>query len=38
VELTLDDVRDGTRVTVVESGPAVGPVASVLHRMQMVPA
>jgi uncharacterized protein YndB with AHSA1/START domain len=38
VELTLDDVRDGTRVTVVESGPAVGPVASALHRMQMVPA
>jgi uncharacterized protein YndB with AHSA1/START domain len=38
VELTLDDVRDGTRVTVVESGPAVGPVASAMHRMQLVPA
>src|SRR4051794_4561189 len=39
VELTLDDVRDGTRVTVVESGPVVGPaLSSALHRMQMVPA
>jgi uncharacterized protein YndB with AHSA1/START domain len=42
VELTLDDVRDGTRVTVVESGPAVGAggdvLSSALHRMQMVPA
>ena len=39
VELTLDDVRDGTRVTVVESGPIVGPaLSSALHRMQMVPA
>jgi uncharacterized protein YndB with AHSA1/START domain len=38
VELTLDDVRDGTRVTVVESGPATGPVASALPSMAMVPA
>jgi uncharacterized protein YndB with AHSA1/START domain len=30
VELTLDDVRGGTRVTVVESGPATGPVARAL--------
>ena len=32
VELTLDDVRDGTRVTVVESGPAVGPVGRTQQR------
>ena len=33
VELTLDDVRGGTRVTVVESGPATGPVARALGHM-----
>jgi len=38
VELTLVEVRGGTRVRVVESGPAVGPVASALPRMGMVPA
>jgi uncharacterized protein YndB with AHSA1/START domain len=33
VELTLVDVRGGTRVRVVESGPATGPVASALPRL-----
>lgn len=33
VELTLDDAHGGTRVTVVESGHATGPVASALPRM-----
>jgi len=34
VQLTLDDVRGGTRVTVVESGPATGPVALALAGMR----
>jgi uncharacterized protein YndB with AHSA1/START domain len=33
VELTLVDAVGGTRVTVVESGHAAGPVASALPRM-----
>ena len=37
VELTLDDVRGGTRVTVVESGPATGPVASALPHLHARP-
>jgi uncharacterized protein YndB with AHSA1/START domain len=37
VELTLLDVRGGTRVRVVESGPATGPVARALPRMQARP-
>jgi hypothetical protein len=37
VELTLDDAPAGTRVTVVESGPATGPVALALGGMR-VPA
>ena len=37
VELTLVDAVGGTRVTVVESGPAAGPVARALPRMR-VPA
>ena len=36
VELTLADVGGGTRVRVVESGPATGPVASALPRMGML--
>jgi uncharacterized protein YndB with AHSA1/START domain len=35
VELTLADARGGTRVTVVESGPATGPVASALSQMRV---
>ena len=34
VELTLVDVRGGTLVRVVESGPATGPVAHALPRMR----
>jgi uncharacterized protein YndB with AHSA1/START domain len=34
VELTLADAGDGTRVTVVESGPATGPVAQALGGMR----
>jgi hypothetical protein len=34
VELTLDDAIGGTRVTVVESGPATGPVALALGGMR----
>ncbi len=37
VELTLVDVRGGTRVTVVESGPATGPVASALALLHARP-
>jgi hypothetical protein len=37
VELTLADAPAGTRVTVVESGPATGPVALALGGMR-VPA
>src|SRR5918992_2763548 len=37
VELTLDDAIGGTRVTVVESGPATGPVALALPRMEARP-
>jgi uncharacterized protein YndB with AHSA1/START domain len=36
VELTLVDVRGGTRVTVVESGPATGPVAHAMPRMRAI--
>ena len=37
VELTLVDAVGGTRITVVESGPATGPVAQALMHMR-VPA